>query len=769
MNALQRYAAAYIAQGWGTVKLRYRDKKPFEKEWQTRPYRDAAAFARHPGNLGVQLGQASGGLVDVDLDCQEAVELAPQHLPFTPARFGRASKPRSHWLYYATGPTPAKKFYSDKKVTIELRGDHSTGYGGQTAFPPSIHPSGEAYTWEPDTDAPTVIAYAELLSRVEQLHAAVCAARGWSPEQKKSADSRSATGTRPSTVRRALPPLSAAVKGGLDDDKEPLPRTSENIAKVQAMLSVIPGTISRDDWLNIGRALHWLGWDAVAFNLWDEWSSQFPETYDETGLQKQWRSFHNGGRSSLVKLGTLIHLAKQYGYTSDGKREEAMQYFTETSAVPLVQGSAPQAPVQPDILANVWWHGSGTNAQPLPWLIKNVLPETGVVLMPGQWGMGKTFVALDLANSVARGNSFANYMCKRPGGVLYLAPEGAAFIPIRLKALDEKFKFDTRKLPFAMLDYCPPLAPQQAPAFSLLDFCTALVPRMLEVHKVPLVLIIIDTLSAAHTFKDANDAAEAQKVMNYLNQVANATGACVVAIDHYGKDLDAGTRGSSAKEASADTVVAVLGERSQAGVVSKNRITLRKVRGGAQGAETHFTLPVMQLGLDEDGEQITACTVEWSKVTSPSEIPKTIGDGWPTTTAVKIFRAALQLMLDKEGRGRRPFPDHTVVHCVELAKVRQEFYARYPGADNPDAKRKAFKDALTKTLGCYVIQTREIEGVEYIWLIKRQTGVPSGGTGDSLVSVSGSSGTGPGKSGEISGISGFSGAAEIAPFLPRAV
>jgi Bifunctional DNA primase/polymerase, N-terminal/Primase C terminal 1 (PriCT-1) len=216
---LQQYARAYNAQGWGTVKLRWQEKRPYELAWQTRPYRDPAAFAQHPGNLGVQLGHASGGLVDVDLDCPEAVDLAPQHLPFTPAKFGRASKPRSHWLYYASGPTPAKKFYCDKKVIIELRGDHSTGYGGQTAFPPSIHPSGEAYTWEPDADTPAGIAHSVLLMHVEALAAAICAARGWSPPP--APQSRPASCPRPRLARgRELPPIIAAVKGGLSTPYE---------------------------------------------------------------------------------------------------------------------------------------------------------------------------------------------------------------------------------------------------------------------------------------------------------------------------------------------------------------------------------------------------------------------------------------------------------------------------------------------------------------------------------------------------------------------
>src|SRR5258708_3482567 len=135
-SLLHRYAASYIKYGWGLVKLRLNDKIPIEKEWQKHPICDVAQLNGHIGNLGVQLGQGSGGLVGLDLDCPEAIELAPHYLPPTSAKFGRASKPLSHWLYKATGATPsATGKDANGKVILELRGDKSTGFGAQTAFP----------------------------------------------------------------------------------------------------------------------------------------------------------------------------------------------------------------------------------------------------------------------------------------------------------------------------------------------------------------------------------------------------------------------------------------------------------------------------------------------------------------------------------------------------------------------------------------------------------------------------------------------------------
>ena len=51
-------------------------------------------------------GIPGSNLVDVDLDCDEAVQLAPNYLPATPAIWGRPGNPMSHLLYQIT-PTDA--------------------------------------------------------------------------------------------------------------------------------------------------------------------------------------------------------------------------------------------------------------------------------------------------------------------------------------------------------------------------------------------------------------------------------------------------------------------------------------------------------------------------------------------------------------------------------------------------------------------------------------------------------------------------------------
>src|SRR5262245_60430030 len=58
-----------------------------------------------------------------------------------------------------------------------------------------------------------------------------------------------------------------------------------------------------------------------------------------------------------------------------------------------------------------------------PWLIDEMLPETGVVLFAGQRGMLKTFSLLDCGAAVMSGGTFAGRKVANPGSVLYFAAE----------------------------------------------------------------------------------------------------------------------------------------------------------------------------------------------------------------------------------------------------------------------------------------------------------------------------------------------------------
>ena len=103
-NPTQKAALDYFHRGWAVIPVKLRGKQPIEKAWQKQRLDEDGvreAFAL-PRNVGVLLGEASGGLIDVDLDSPEARTIAVHVLPET-ARFGHPGSPNSHWIYRLKG------------------------------------------------------------------------------------------------------------------------------------------------------------------------------------------------------------------------------------------------------------------------------------------------------------------------------------------------------------------------------------------------------------------------------------------------------------------------------------------------------------------------------------------------------------------------------------------------------------------------------------------------------------------------------------------
>src|SRR3954468_7959700 len=206
-------ALRYVRKGWNPVPIPFRTKKPIDDGWQNRVIDEASApryFNGKAQNVGVILGPTSQGLTDIDLDCREAIDLAPYFLPRTDAIFGRASKPASHWLYYTalseTGTGAAIQFKEGPSgsMLVELRIGGASG--AQTIFPGSTHESGEPVEWTKAGDPAktdgatlrkgvTAIAIASLLARhwpaEGSRHEAVkviggfLARAGWSPAEAR--------------------------------------------------------------------------------------------------------------------------------------------------------------------------------------------------------------------------------------------------------------------------------------------------------------------------------------------------------------------------------------------------------------------------------------------------------------------------------------------------------------------------------------------------------------------------------------------------------
>src|SRR5713226_7396253 len=128
-------ARSCLGRGWGVVPVPRGRKGPVLKDWQALQLTEEELkdFFGEDDNVGVLLGEPSGGLGDIDLDCREAISLAKLFLPKTDRVHGREGRRSSHHWFIAR-PTlhPANFADINGRSLVEIR---STGQ--QTLIPPS--------------------------------------------------------------------------------------------------------------------------------------------------------------------------------------------------------------------------------------------------------------------------------------------------------------------------------------------------------------------------------------------------------------------------------------------------------------------------------------------------------------------------------------------------------------------------------------------------------------------------------------------------------
>lgn len=201
------------------------------------------------------------------------------------------------------------------------------------------------------------------------------------------------------------------------------------------------------------------------------------------------------------------------------------------------------------------------------WLVRDSLAT-----LYGPSGAGKTFLTLDWALHVATG-SYWHGNPVHTGPVVYVIAEGASGIGRRIDAWSSHHQL-------WQLDRYQPIRwlPR---AVNLADTVETAAFAAVAAELDP-VLVIFDTLARCTVGAEENSARDMGLVVANLDRVRRATGACVLAVHHSGKDGTAGARGSSALQAAMDTELELTG--------ADDRLTLRvtKQKDGPEPEPLHL-------------------------------------------------------------------------------------------------------------------------------------------------------------------------------------
>lgn len=263
--------------------------------------------------------------------------------------------------------------------------------------------------------------------------------------------------------------------------------------------------------------LMWEHWNAACQPPWDEW-----------------------------ELEGLIRNAANYGEDTGGVKGFLEN---ETAFAAFVgQEFEPPEPEPRDRDRVQALHDYADNVRDPAWLIPNMIPSTGTGMIYGESGSFKSFIALDMALSLAFGVPGQWGAPPVKNDVLFMAGEGPVATgkkrwPAWMEWQGIEFRNDHR---FFIKDRVPFFTDTQAWEH---------VKEDLTLLKAKPALIVIDTMTRLLTGMDENSAKDASMITNFMEQLARYYECFVLAIHHTGKDQNKGARGSSAFYANMDAVI----------------------------------------------------------------------------------------------------------------------------------------------------------------------------------------------------------------------
>lgn len=291
---------------------------------------------------------------------------------------------------------------------------------------------------------------------------------------------------------------------------------------------------------------------------------------------------------------TAIDGARRKGWTPDA------QYASPAAIVPAATPVAPpdatgfDTPKRPHDLE---WFDTIQPATTAPYIVKGVIDEGAMAVIYGPSNSGKTFWTMDLAFHIAIGAAWRGRRV-RQASVLYLAAEGGRGVLNRVAALRQEN--GVLDVPMAIKRAGLDLLHDNADLQHLVDLSAEVRAVLPEAPHI----IVIDTLSRIMAGGDENNAADMTALIRNIDAVREATGAHVILVHHTGKDTARGARGHSSLRAATDTEIEVANENgARAAMVTKQR-------DNPGGEVFPFTLKSVSLGHDQDGDEVTSCTVE---------------------------------------------------------------------------------------------------------------------------------------------------------------
>jgi len=382
--------------------------------------------------------------------------------------------------------------------------------------------------------------------------------------------------------------------------------------------------------------------------------------------------------ASFVREGFSLEetIAKMNGVTLAGYTEQqTIAEITKAYEGAKAKGfSKPKKPTTPDILTIK----SSRDAQPLlrwlhqipdtepEFLVDGMIERGSLTMIFGKPASGKSFLAVDLAASIATGRAFQGLKTQK-GDVVYIAGEGYRGLKRRFNAWSKYHDVSPEEIRVMIsrsaVDYSDREAAQELENELLKAKAEGLSP----------ILLIIDTLARNHS-GDENSNSEMGKFISVIDQFNVKFDCATLIVHHSGHGESERARGASALRGALDTEFSCKKDRST--VV----ISCTKMKDAEAPENLAMNLTSVELNVAKDGKPISsAVLVRNDEAQIRSKITQKI------TNKLKTFHEAVRVNGNVTKLG-----DVILEKSVSLEGWREIFYKRST-ADKQDTRRKNFE------------------------------------------------------------------------------
>lgn len=229
--------------------------------------------------------------------------------------------------------------------------------------------------------------------------------------------------------------------------------------------------------------------------------------------------------------------------------------------------------------------------RPISWLVRGILETDALSMVYGPSGVGKSFVTVDLACSIATGSGWHGHETRK-GPVFYVAGEGHNGLARRLAAWQQ-----TRGISLAGVDLYKSEKAVQLLDRAAAEELAAEIESMVNAGMPPPQAVVIDTLARNFGDGDENTASDAGRFIENVDSLIRRRWACNVLIVHHSGHQADRARGSSAFKAAMDQEVAVLA--SPRGML----IAVTKMKDAERPADKEMLLEKVIVGIDPETDE----------------------------------------------------------------------------------------------------------------------------------------------------------------------